>query len=88
MSAIKRAIEDLAATVAEAIYTECFDMADYLEWTQDDVEEDAMNAFTTGQIDYLLEYMQGMVDEMSDPSQPDKFELTISAIRLLKAYMN
>ena len=87
MSAIKRAIEDLAATVAEAIYTECFGMADYLEWTKADVEEDAMNAFTTGNVDYLLEYMQGMVDEMSDPSQPDKFELTISAIEEVKEFI-
>ena len=86
MSAIKRAIEDLAATVAEAIYTECFGMADYLEWTKADVEEDAMNALTTGQADYLLNYMQDMVNEMSDPSQPDMFELTISAIKDLEAF--
>ena len=88
MSAIKRAIEDLAITVAEAIYYECFDMPDCMESTIEDVEEDALNALTDGKADYLLNYMRDIVEEMSDPSQPDKFRMTISAIEKLEAYMN
>ena len=83
-----RTVEDLATIVAEAIYYECFDMPDCMESTIEDVEADAIDALSTGQADYLLNYMRDIVDEMSDPSKPDEFRMTISAIEELEAFMN
>lgn len=58
MSYMKRFAEDLCATVSDAIYEECFDMADYADSTRSDVEESVIEQIFSGQYRTVLDYLR------------------------------
>lgn len=54
MSRIKRAYESLTDRITDAVYSECFDMQDYMDSTKAELWETTFNAIMKGEYVYIL----------------------------------
>lgn len=82
MSKTKRFYENIVSTITEAIYEECFDMADCLESTKEDVEDSIWTAITSGDLDQVYDYIADCIAD-ADRAMP-KASAALQSIEMIK----
>jgi hypothetical protein len=81
-------MEDLSIIISEAVYEECFDVADYQDSTLSEVEEETSEMLFGGDIETLFGYMYGHLGDCSWNNMHNEMPKTFMACTLLLPWLS